>query len=38
MIAIGKDTAKGMLSAFLSGLITPLTDAMSRLGQSWPGG
>ncbi len=33
MVSIAKDTAKGMLSAFLTGLISPLTDEFSKLGQ-----
>lgn len=34
LIDIAKTTAKGMLSAFLSGLIAPLTDTVARVGKS----
>ncbi len=37
MMSIAKDTAKGMLSAFLTGLISPLTDEFAKLGQKAAG-
>ncbi len=34
LVDIGKKTAEGMLSAFLSGLISPLTNEFAKLGKS----
>lgn len=37
LVDIAKDTATGMLSAFVSGLISPLTDSVARMGKKLAG-
>lgn len=37
MLGIAKDTAEGMLSSFLTGLIAPLTDAFHNMGEKIAG-